>query len=243
MDKIDIASAVAWASGITAIVSAIMGTLVFVVTKNRSKSAYDSARNAAVLSEMRIAYDSQLARISSQLMATEERWRDTNHLLISSQNHQSVELPASKPHFSRFVADLGIDQSSITVDPKMVFYLTPFAPEEEKLFIRIQRICAVSGLTCVRGDETHAQGDILPHIVRLILSSRIIIANITTRNPNVFYELGLANALDKQSILIAKSVDDLPFDIQSKRTIIYRNFQELEQRLARTFIRIFSAGD
>ena len=241
MVTIDMATILQVAIALTAVVACVMSILMFLVTRNRSRSEYDAARNMAMLSEMRTAYDHQLARISSQLMATEDRWRETNHLLISSQNHQRDDAsPATLPR-SKFISDLGIDQTALKVDPDLVFFLTPFTEEEYPLYQRVQQICLANGFKCVRGDESQAEGDILPHIVRLILRSRFVIANITTRNPNVFYELGIAHALDKQTVLIARSGENLPFDIQSKRTVIFRNFKELDSKLTRTFVRMFSA--
>ena len=46
-------------------------------------------------------------------------------------------------------------------------------------------------------------------------------AELTGKNPNVFYELGLAHALNKPVILVAQTLDDLPFDLRHLRTIIY----------------------
>jgi len=49
----------------------------------------------------------------------------------------------------------------------------------------------------------------------------IIVADISILNPNVFYELGLAHAVAKPAILVAESIDDIPFDLRALRVIIY----------------------
>ncbi len=239
MISISLATALQWAGLITAFFACLMSVMIFVVTKNKSRSNYDADLNRAMLSEMRSAYDHKLAQLSSQLMATEGRWRETNHLLISGQNHQKIEPNSTKSPQSRFITNLGIDQNKIEVDDNLVFFLTPFTAEEHRLYVRVQRVCNMNGLKCVRGDETQASGEILPHIVRLMLEAKIVIANITSRNPNVFYELGLAHALDKPTILIASTLEDVPFDVQSKRTIIYNDFKELEMKLTRAFVHMF----
>lgn len=238
MSNVSLSDVLQIAGVLTALVTAVMAALVFLVTRNKSKSDYDVEMNRALLSEMRASYEHQMARLSSQLMATEDRWRETNHLLISSQNSQPDRAPATRPPRSQFVAELGIDQESIKVDLQQVFFLTPFSNEERELYDRVQRICSKIGLRCLRGDETQASGEILPHIVRMILESRFVIANITSRNPNVFYELGIAHALDKRAILIAKSAEELPFDVQSRRTIIYRDLKLLDPLLTRTISRM-----
>jgi hypothetical protein len=49
----------------------------------------------------------------------------------------------------------------------------------------------------------------------------IIIGDLTTRNPNVFYEVGLAHAIGKKVILITQNMDDVPFDLRALRCIVY----------------------
>jgi hypothetical protein len=52
---------------------------------------------------------------------------------------------------------------------------------------------------------------------------RFAIADCTGRNPNVMYELGIAHTLGKPVFMLSQSTDDLPFDIQSRRVIIYKD--------------------
>jgi hypothetical protein len=44
---------------------------------------------------------------------------------------------------------------------------------------------------------------------------------MTTKNPNVFYELGLAHALEKPVVLVSSNQDDVPFDLRHIRVILY----------------------
>jgi hypothetical protein len=48
-----------------------------------------------------------------------------------------------------------------------------------------------------------------------------LLADLTGKNPNVFYELGLAHALAKPVIMVAESMDDIPFDLRALRIILY----------------------
>jgi hypothetical protein len=54
-----------------------------------------------------------------------------------------------------------------------------------------------------------------------ITKARIVIAELTGRNPNVLYELGLTHVLRKPAILIVQSMDDVPFDLRHLRCIVY----------------------
>lgn len=79
------------------------------------------------------------------------------------------------------------------------------------------------GLHAYRADEVYKPGVILKDIVRGITESEVIIAEITSLNPNVFYELGYSHCLgkDKQTILLAEEGTKLPFDISGYRCIFY----------------------
>lgn len=54
-----------------------------------------------------------------------------------------------------------------------------------------------------------------------ILAADLILCEMSGRNPNVFYELGLAHAIGKPAILISRKEEDIPFDLRHVRTILY----------------------
>ena len=83
----------------------------------------------------------------------------------------------------------------------------------------------------MRGDEEYTSSDILSHIIRLIVKARVVIANISARNPNVFYELGVAHALGKQTILISRSIEKMPFDVANLRILIWNDPKDLQKKL------------
>jgi HEPN domain-containing protein len=77
------------------------------------------------------------------------------------------------------------------------------------------------GLKVVRSDEINASGFIVEQIRVAIQQSRLCFAVISNNNPNVMYELGLAQANGKPTILLAQDTSDLPFDIASQRVVKY----------------------
>jgi hypothetical protein len=86
----------------------------------------------------------------------------------------------------------------------------------------IQPVAKKVGLEAFRACDVFKPGIILDDILRDILESEVIIAEITSGNPNVFYELGYAHALGKQTILLAdRATSQLPFDIRGYRVIFY----------------------
>jgi hypothetical protein len=79
-----------------------------------------------------------------------------------------------------------------------------------------------AGLTPIRADnEIFGTGKIIDQVWSGINSAKVLIAELTNRNPNVFYELGLAHALEKPVVLVSSNENDVPFDLQHIRVIYY----------------------
>jgi nucleoside 2-deoxyribosyltransferase len=64
-------------------------------------------------------------------------------------------------------------------------------------------------------------GEIIAQIWRQLRRAEAVVADLTHRNPNVFYEVGLAHALGKQIIFITQDRDKLPFDVSTSRCVTY----------------------
>jgi hypothetical protein len=78
-----------------------------------------------------------------------------------------------------------------------------------------------AGYEPVRSDELFRVGSVVEQIWQQIQKASVLVADLTGKNPNVFYELGLAHAASKPVVLLAASVDDIPFDLRHLRTILY----------------------
>jgi hypothetical protein len=79
-----------------------------------------------------------------------------------------------------------------------------------------------TGVRPVRADsEIFGAGKIMDQIWAGINAARVLVAELTSRNPNVFYELGLAHALKKPVVLVSSNEADVPFDLKHIRVIIY----------------------
>lgn len=106
-----------------------------------------------------------------------------------------------------------------------VFVIMPFAEPFDSLYKDVIKPVAEDelGFEILRVDEIQAPGIILDDIQRQILASHAVVAEISTRNPNVFYELGYAHALGKPAILLVRREDSaqVPFDLKSYRAIYY----------------------
>lgn len=76
-------------------------------------------------------------------------------------------------------------------------------------------------IKCIRGDEIYSKQRIMDDIWNSIKSCRFVIAELTGKNPNVLYEVGLAHALGKPVIILTRNSDDVPFDLKDLRYLFY----------------------
>lgn len=107
-----------------------------------------------------------------------------------------------------------------TVDTS--FVISPFGEPFDTYFSHIVKPALEEcGLYAIRGDSLYRPTTIVDDIWQGIREAKLLIAELTDRNPNVFYELGLAHAISKPVILISKSIDDVPFDLRSIRVLVY----------------------
>lgn len=111
------------------------------------------------------------------------------------------------------------------IDDKLVFVVCPFKDEFNAIYEdHIKKVVIEElSMNCLRADEIYSNRPIIDDIWKLINEAKVIVADLTERNPNVFYEVGLAHAIGKEVILLAQSVEDIPFDLRHLRTIIYKN--------------------
>jgi hypothetical protein len=75
------------------------------------------------------------------------------------------------------------------------------------------------GYKVVRADELSEPGNITVQVIQHLIEDDLVIADLTGRNPNVFYELAVRHILKKPIVQIIKSGESIPFDVASMRTI------------------------
>jgi tetratricopeptide (TPR) repeat protein len=117
-------------------------------------------------------------------------------------------------------------------DPNRCFVMMPFAESFNAIYRLIQRVCVEQGLACTRADEDVKPGKITGKIYEAVSDAGIIIADMTGKNPNVFYEMGLAHAISDNVILLTQTTDDVPFDLKDFLHIQYANTFDGAERLA-----------
>lgn len=109
-----------------------------------------------------------------------------------------------------------------TYTKPFIFVLMPFSEEFNDIYeFGIKAACESAGSSCERVDEQIFMDDILQRVYDQIIKADIIVAEMTGRNPNVFYETGYAHALGKSVVLLTQKKEDIPFDLQHYPHIVY----------------------
>ena len=107
-------------------------------------------------------------------------------------------------------------------DDRSCFVLMPFGGIWDQYYAQIyEPAIQQAGLVAVRADDVFRAGSVLQDIVALLLQSSVVLADISEGNRNVHYELGLAHALGKPTVLVAPKGLQLFFDVGQERMLSY----------------------
>lgn len=75
------------------------------------------------------------------------------------------------------------------------------------------------GYNAVRADQISEPGMITSQVIQHVVDDELVVADLTERNPNVFYELAIRHAIRKPLVQIIKRGEQIPFDVAGTRTI------------------------
>ncbi len=109
------------------------------------------------------------------------------------------------------------------IEPTFVSTMMPFHPGFDRVYEALQGVAVAVGLRCRRADDIWENPAVMQDVVSLIDRSRVVIADCTGRNPNVFYEIGIAHTLGREVILITQNEADIPFGLRHLRYLKYLN--------------------
>jgi len=115
-----------------------------------------------------------------------------------------------------------------------IFVAIPFTEEMDDVYhYGIRAPVNAAGYLCERADLTPFTGDILERIKSRIETASLVIAELTTANPNVFLEVGYAWGKKRPTILLVRDAEKLPFDVRGQRCLVYSRIRDLEEALVR----------
>jgi hypothetical protein len=127
------------------------------------------------------------------------------------------------------------------VNRRLCFILMSFREQLEPVHKAIREAVVLdNGLVCERADDIYSAGIVIDEIWIKLCEAQIVIADVTGRNANVLYEMGLAHAIGKEVVILAQATSDIPFDLQHRRVILYdpERLDQLRIRLASTIERL-----
>jgi TIR domain len=152
--------------------------------------------------------------------------REVHASVTQFKSHPAAETPDDAP------------RAPDSAGKKQCFVVMPFGnPDLQVVYEDFVKPTIVErcGLLCERGDDVFGSNGIMDDILKSIDAAHVVLADLTGKNANVFYEVGICHALGKPVLLLAQSMEDVPFDLRHRRVLLYeyspRGCKRLEQVL------------
>lgn len=150
----------------------------------------------------------------------------TNAIPESSRNHWSIK----DVDLFKVLLRRGLGQgpkpkvfelSTEPTDETLVAVMMPFDVVFNPVYAALQTAVGEVGMTCRRADDIWENDHVVEDVALLLCKAAVVVCDLSGRNPNVFYETGIAHTLGREVILIAQTAADVPFDVASIRHIRY----------------------
>ena len=181
--------------------------------------------------ELNSSRAARMSNLLADLLRSAELWAPpAPHTLpgVSREELQSQRINAA-----------GIDSAS----RPHAFVAIPFSETFEDVFyFGIQPSVQAAGLNCHRMDEISFTGDIVALMRERIASSKIVVADLTDSNPNVYLEIGYAWGVNVPCVLLCHRASAPKFDVRGQRCLFYNNIKQLNDTLSRELRNLLPAG-
>ncbi|MGD0794093.1 MAG: hypothetical protein ABR958_00665 [Dehalococcoidales bacterium] len=143
----------------------------------------------------------------------------TQKRIIHTNKEETIELPKEPRVLTVFPIFTARD---FLLEQDLCFVLIPFKPSFDRLYKEKIKPCVEAcKFRCLRADDLFSPTPILEDIWVHICKSKVIVADVTGRNSNVFYEIGIAHTVGKPVIIITQDKADVPFDVSQFRYFLY----------------------
>jgi hypothetical protein len=117
-------------------------------------------------------------------------------------------------------------------DKPLVFVAMPFADEyADRFHYGINGAVNAAGFLCERADLASFTGDVIGWVKGRIDSAALVVADLSSANPNVYLEVGYAWGRGVNTVLIVAQGDELKFDVRGQRCLIFKSISHLEELL------------
>ncbi len=113
-----------------------------------------------------------------------------------------------------------------------VFVAMPFDESMDDVYhYGISGAVRGAGFLCERADERAFTGEVLARVKERITTSTLVVADLSTANPNVYLEVGYAWGCGIPTVFIVRDANELKFDVQGQRCLVYKSIKDLERML------------
>jgi hypothetical protein len=206
---------------------------LFMHEGTQSELAYVGQVNKARIAGKEVAFefslDTEVPPLPNAMLYANRMALDMPHDFEFSRNHWAVKdvdlyrflLRNIRPRRQRPAVFQITEHENI--EPALASAMMPFDSGFDAVFESIRHATDTVGLRCRRADDIWENAAIIQDVVALIDRSRIVVCDCTGRNPNVFYEAGIAHTLGREVILITQNDHDIPFDLRHLRYVRYLN--------------------
>jgi hypothetical protein len=194
----------------------------------------------ALVDALRILINSKMIQVTGDLDEVESKGEQGSIIgLMSAGNKVTLQIALSvgllQQLFGLSLTDYAAGKGDhMSIEPIFghptpgnwpeIFVVMPFLETLRPVYDDVILPTARSlGLSCKRGDDFFSDESIVSEIWGAIFYSKLCVVECTGRNPNVFYEIGIAHTLGRPCIVIAQSADDIPFDVTNRFTFVYEN--------------------
>ena len=109
------------------------------------------------------------------------------------------------------------------IDRKLVSVMMPFKSSFDPVYSAITNAANKAGMHTQRADNIWEHSVLMQDLFSLIYRSHVVVCDFSEKNPNVFYEAGIAHMLGRHVVPITQSHDDVPFDLRQHRYLHYLN--------------------
>lgn len=110
----------------------------------------------------------------------------------------------------------------VIADRRNVFILIPFGREWEPVSEVIRSAVRESGFSPTYGDTRNYSYPLITQVYEEVKAATLIIAELTGSNPNVMYELGIADAMGIPTLLLSQNIEQVPADLRNKIIMLYK---------------------
>lgn len=129
--------------------------------------------------------------------------------------------------------DVGVKSTS----KPHIFVAMPFAAEfDDRFHYGVRNAVNAAGYLCERADLASFTGDVIAWVRERISGAALVVADLSTANPNVYLEIGYAWGRDVKTVLIASSASDLRFDVRGQRCLVFDSIRHLEELLTKELL-------